>query len=207
MALSGRECNCQDHGCIQSSNARCARAPSWRSACWAPTSRRRPPAIPASRMFRPATRRCSSTCLRPAIRACAGSTRSAARWPRSPATSRVAVALANAYLDYGRDTGDARYLGRAQAVIAPWLAKRPAPVDALLVSATILQSRHQFAESRRVLQAILQARSRQRAGLADAVVRGAGTRRHARSATRLRAPARTVPTHWSPPVASRHAPR
>lgn len=65
------------------------------------------------------------------------------------------VALANAYLDYGRDTGDARYLGRAQAVVAPWLAKRPPPVDALLVQATILQSRHQFDESRRVLQAIL----------------------------------------------------
>ena len=73
-----------------------------------------------------------------------------------PGDTRVAVALANAYLDYGRDTGDARYLGRAQAVIAPWLAKRPAPIDALLVSATVLQSRHQFAESRRVLQAILQ---------------------------------------------------
>jgi thioredoxin-like negative regulator of GroEL len=73
-----------------------------------------------------------------------------------PGDPRVAVALANAYLDYGRETGDARYLGRAQAVIAPWLARRPAPIDSLLVSATILQSRHQFAESRRVLQAILQ---------------------------------------------------
>jgi Tfp pilus assembly protein PilF len=73
-----------------------------------------------------------------------------------PGDPSVAIALANAYLDYGRDTGDARYLGRAQAVIAPWLARRPAPIDALLVSATILQSRHQFAESRRVLHAILQ---------------------------------------------------
>ena len=73
-----------------------------------------------------------------------------------PGDPRVAVTLANAYLDYGRDTGDARYLGRAQAVIAPWLARRPATIDALLVSATILQSRHQFAESRRALQAILQ---------------------------------------------------
>jgi len=72
-----------------------------------------------------------------------------------PHDLRRSVALANAYLDYGRDTGDARYLGRAQAVIAPWLGKRPPPVDALLVQATILQSRHQFAESRRVLQAIL----------------------------------------------------
>ena len=65
------------------------------------------------------------------------------------------IALAQAYLNYGRDTGDARYLGRAEAVIAPLVAMRPAMVNALLVEATILQSRHQFVESRRVLQTIL----------------------------------------------------
>lgn len=73
-----------------------------------------------------------------------------------PGSLDQAVALSHAYLDYGRDTGDARYLGRAQAVIAPWTSKQPAPVDALLVQATILQSRHQFAESRQILQAVLQ---------------------------------------------------
>ena len=67
----------------------------------------------------------------------------------------AAVALARAYLDYGRDTGDARYLGRAQAVIAPWARKRPAPDEAMVVQATILQSRHQFAESRTLLQSVL----------------------------------------------------
>ncbi|MEO6138409.1 MAG: hypothetical protein ABIP11_07080 [Luteimonas sp.] len=67
----------------------------------------------------------------------------------------TAVALASAYLDYGRDTGDARYLGRAQAVIAPWTVKHPVSLEALLVQATILQSRHQFAESRQLLQTIL----------------------------------------------------
>ena len=72
-----------------------------------------------------------------------------------PGDGKLAVALARAYLDYGRDTGDARYLGRAQAVIAPWTAKRPASDDALLVQATILQSRHQFIESRQLLHAIL----------------------------------------------------
>ena len=66
-----------------------------------------------------------------------------------------AVALANSYLDYGRDTGDARYLGRAQAVIAPAMQRRPVPVDVLLVQATILQSRHQFDESQRMLKDIL----------------------------------------------------
>jgi Tfp pilus assembly protein PilF len=66
-----------------------------------------------------------------------------------------AVKLSEAYLDYGRDMGDARYLGRAEAVIAPWLAQSPAPIPALLVHATILQSRHYFAEAREQLNSIL----------------------------------------------------
>ncbi len=73
-----------------------------------------------------------------------------------PKDGHAAVALSSAYLDYGRDTGDARYLGRAQAVIAPWMLKHPVSVEVLLVQATILQSRHQFAESRNILQAVLQ---------------------------------------------------
>ena len=72
-----------------------------------------------------------------------------------PGDAKAAIALSRAYLDYGRDTGDARYLGRARALIAPWTSKRPAPDDALIVLATILQSRHQFGESRQILQAIL----------------------------------------------------
>ena len=72
-----------------------------------------------------------------------------------PKDVQPAVALSRAYLDYGRDTGDARYLGRAQAVIAPWTLKHPVSVDVLLVQATILQSRHQFVESRKILQAVL----------------------------------------------------
>src|SRR5471030_3183845 len=42
-----------------------------------------------------------------------------------PADVKLGVALARAYLDYGRDTGDARYLGRAQAIIAPWVGTHP----------------------------------------------------------------------------------
>jgi Tfp pilus assembly protein PilF len=67
-----------------------------------------------------------------------------------------AVKLSEAYLDYGRDTGDARYLGRAEAVITPWLARSPAPIPALLVHATILQSRHYFVEARAQLHSILE---------------------------------------------------
>jgi Tfp pilus assembly protein PilF len=74
---------------------------------------------------------------------------------QDPHDVRRAVNLSEAYLDYGRDTGDARYLGRAEAVIAPWLEQPSAPIAALLVHATILQSRHYFAEARAQLQSIL----------------------------------------------------
>ena len=74
----------------------------------------------------------------------------------APHDSVLAIQLARSYLDYGRATGDARYLGRAQAVIVPLLAQRPPPLGALLMEATLLQSRHQFGESRRVLKALLQ---------------------------------------------------
>ena len=67
----------------------------------------------------------------------------------------LAVKLSMAYLDYGRDTGDARYLGRAAALIAPWMRREPVPVPVLLVHATILQSRHYFAEARAELMKIL----------------------------------------------------
>lgn len=78
-----------------------------------------------------------------------------ARAAATPANAGNALALASAYLDYARDTGDARYLGRAEAVIAPWLARTPASPEALVLQATILQSRHQFVESRRILEAVI----------------------------------------------------
>ena len=74
---------------------------------------------------------------------------------RNPHDVTRAVTLSEAYLDYGRDTGDARYLGRAEAVIGPWLAQTPAPIPAVLVHATILQSRHYFDEAREQLLGIL----------------------------------------------------
>jgi Tfp pilus assembly protein PilF len=74
---------------------------------------------------------------------------------RNPADQGQAVKLSEAYLDYGRDTGDARYLGRAAAVIAPWMGLSPPPIPVLLVHATILQSKHYFAAARAQLRAIL----------------------------------------------------
>jgi hypothetical protein len=65
------------------------------------------------------------------------------------------TALAAAYLDYGRANGDSRYLGRASAIVQPWLTLAPPALPAMLVDATILQSRHNFAESRAELLEIV----------------------------------------------------
>lgn len=74
---------------------------------------------------------------------------------QKPADVEKTVALAHAYIDYGRSTGDARYLGRAMALITPFMAQPAPPVPVLLVHATIQQSRHSFQASRTELDAIL----------------------------------------------------
>lgn len=74
---------------------------------------------------------------------------------RDPDDQTRALKLAEAYMDYARSTGDARYLGHAFSVIEPWLKRTPVPIPVMLVHATLLQSRHFFAESRTELQAIL----------------------------------------------------
>ena len=73
-----------------------------------------------------------------------------------PQDMGLAVRLSASYLDYGRDTGDARYLGRSAAVIAPWMRWRPAPISVLLVHATLLQSKHSFSAARAELIGIIQ---------------------------------------------------
>jgi Tfp pilus assembly protein PilF len=64
----------------------------------------------------------------------------------------AALDLARAYVDYSRQIGDAHYAGYAEAVIAPWMAQAPPPPGALVMHATILQYRHQFAEARALLR-------------------------------------------------------
>jgi len=66
-----------------------------------------------------------------------------------------AVTLAHAYIDYARSTGDARFLGRAMAVIEPWMSQPSPPIPVALVHATVQQSRHFFEASRKELNAIL----------------------------------------------------
>lgn len=72
-----------------------------------------------------------------------------------PHNRKLAEELARAYIDFGRHNGDIRYLGFAEAVIAPWSTTHPEPRNIQLIQATILQSRHKFAAARSSLQALL----------------------------------------------------
>ena len=70
----------------------------------------------------------------------------------TPHSLPAAIHLAGAYVDYGRQVGDAHYAGYAEAVIAPWMSQARPPAGVLLTQATILQYRHQFNDARRLLQ-------------------------------------------------------
>lgn len=64
-----------------------------------------------------------------------------------------AATQARAHIATARQTGDTRYWGRAQAVLAPWWGKADAPVDLAILQATVQQGRHEFKPARTVLQA------------------------------------------------------
>jgi tetratricopeptide (TPR) repeat protein len=70
----------------------------------------------------------------------------------------VALPLAQFYIQQSRINGDLRYLGYADAVLAPWLNQRPATPEALVLHATVQQSRHEFAAALATLDRALAAR-------------------------------------------------
>lgn len=74
-----------------------------------------------------------------------------ARLDKAPKDADTAHQLADAYVDFGRQLGDAHYAGYAEAVLAPWLALPQPGARTLVIFATILQYRHQFTEARAVL--------------------------------------------------------
>src|SRR5271167_2421400 len=59
----------------------------------------------------------------------------------------VAIPLAQFYVQQSRLSGDLRYLGYAQAVLAPWVKQNPGLPDVLVLQATLQQSRHEFMAS------------------------------------------------------------
>src|SRR5258707_13881681 len=70
----------------------------------------------------------------------------------------VAIPLAQFYIQQSRLSGDLRYLGYAEAVLAPWAKQSPPVPDVLVLQATLQQSRHEFSASLRTLERALTVR-------------------------------------------------
>ena len=86
-----------------------------------------------------------------------------ARHPDTPAqtvtSGRLDIALPLAQFDIkqARATGDLRFLGYAEAILAPWLTRPTVAPQVLILDATILQSRHSFEASLAELDRALKA--------------------------------------------------
>ena len=61
-----------------------------------------------------------------------------------PHNLELAAQLAARYIEQGRSEGDPRFLGQAQAALAPWWNEPTPPPAALLLRATIRQNAHEF---------------------------------------------------------------
>jgi Tfp pilus assembly protein PilF len=61
-----------------------------------------------------------------------------------PRNLRLAAQFARRCIERSRSEADPRYLGRAQAVLAPWWNVPAAPPEALVLRATVRQSQHDF---------------------------------------------------------------
>jgi len=70
----------------------------------------------------------------------------------------VAIPLAQFYIQQSRISGDLRFLGYAEAVLAPWVRTDPPLPDVLVLQATLQQSRHEFTVSLATLDRTLAAR-------------------------------------------------
>ncbi|MGV8893432.1 MAG: tetratricopeptide repeat protein [Burkholderiaceae bacterium] len=79
------------------------------------------------------------------------------RLAASPDNMPLALTLARSYISQSRVEGDPRYLGYAQAALAPWYDKTDPPTEIRVMRATLLQSTHQFPASLRDLDAVLTA--------------------------------------------------
>jgi tetratricopeptide (TPR) repeat protein len=67
----------------------------------------------------------------------------------------VALLLAQFYIKQARSTGDLRFLGYAQAVLETWTGPTTTSAEALVLHATVLQSRHEFPQALAVLRRAL----------------------------------------------------
>ena len=74
---------------------------------------------------------------------------------KSPTDLPLAASLARRYIALARASGDPRYLGYAQAALAPWWKQPQPPADVLVLRATLRQSTHQFDAALADLAAVL----------------------------------------------------
>ena len=73
----------------------------------------------------------------------------------APQDLALATGLAQRYIALARSETDPRYLGYAQAALAPWWRQAAPPVPVRLLRATILQSTHQFGPALQDLDAVI----------------------------------------------------
>ena len=73
----------------------------------------------------------------------------------APQDLALATGLAQRYIGLARSETDPRYLGYAQAALAPWWRQAAPPVPVRLLRATILQSTHHFDTALQDLDAVL----------------------------------------------------
>ena len=74
---------------------------------------------------------------------------------RDPRNLPIAAELARRYINMARLDADPRYLGYAQAALAPWWARPNPPPEVLILRATILQSTHRFSQALADLDLVL----------------------------------------------------
>ncbi|MGK5079177.1 hypothetical protein ACQ4W6_12855 [Janthinobacterium sp. HLX7-2] len=74
---------------------------------------------------------------------------------KEPKNLPLASILVRRYIEQARIEGDPRYLGYAQAALAPWWKQRDAPDEVLVLRATLFQSTHRFAAALADLDTVL----------------------------------------------------
>lgn len=74
-----------------------------------------------------------------------------------PTDIALAASVAQRYISLGRSETDPRYLGYAQAALAPWWSQAAPPPQVRLLRATLLQSTHQFGPALADLKGVLAA--------------------------------------------------
>jgi Tfp pilus assembly protein PilF len=75
---------------------------------------------------------------------------------KQPTSLPLSLKLVRRYVDIGRASGDPRYAGYAEAVLAPWFALASPPLEVLVMRATLSQRMHKFDAALADLDRVLQ---------------------------------------------------